>query len=168
MLQIEVDMDIQRYGAKITTPKLPHPFPELKWKAKKRKEKEEERDEAWKKAWSNVSRKFSKAEERKDVEEMHRLWCKAAVHMLKIVTDTEGLMKFKQAEKRTYTANMSSKKGQGPANQEGNPTTNRCRRMVKLAARLRELQNQLLTNDKYIVEGRQVSGEAERQRQQLW
>ena len=102
---IEVDIDLQRYGAKITTPKLPHPFPELKRTAKNRKEKEEERNEAWQKAWSNVSRKFSKAEERNDVEEMHRLWCKAAVQMLKIVTDTEGLMKFKQAEKRAHIAN---------------------------------------------------------------
>ena len=40
--------------------------------------------------------------------------------------------------------------------------------MTKLAARLRELQNQLVTNDKYIAEGKKVSENAERQGQQLW
>ena len=40
--------------------------------------------------------------------------------------------------------------------------------MTKLAARLRELNNQLITNDKYTAEGRTVSESAERQRQQLW
>ena len=65
---IQVNIDAQRYGAKITTPKLPHPFPELKWTAKKRKEKEKERDEAWQKAWGEVSRRFRDAEEKLDVE----------------------------------------------------------------------------------------------------
>ena len=99
---------------------------------------------------------------------MHRLWCKATVQMLKAITETEGLMKFKHAEKRAHIAKISNRKAQSPANQEGNPTTNRCRRMSKLAARLRELQNQLITNDKYIAEGEHVSEDAERQRQQLW
>ena len=57
---------------------------------------------------------------------------------------------------------------QCPTNKEGDPTTNRSRRMTKLAARLRELQNQLSTNDKYTEEGRTVSEVVERQRQQLW
>ena len=40
--------------------------------------------------------------------------------------------------------------------------------MCKLAARLRELHNQLTTMDKYASEGRCISDGAERQRQQLW
>ena len=60
------------------------------------------------------------------------------------------------------------KKVQSHTNKEGDPTNNMSRRMTKLAARLRELQNQLSTNDKYIEEGRTVSEVPERQRQQLW
>jgi hypothetical protein len=63
---------------------------------------------------------------------------------------------------------MCEKKVQSPTNKEGDPTTNRSRRMTKLAARLRELHNQLNTNDKYIAEGRTVSDMAEKLRQQLW
>ena len=63
---------------------------------------------------------------------------------------------------------MSCRKVQCPANTEGNPTTDRQRRMCKFAARLRELHNQLVTNDKYKLEGRNVSDNVEKQRQQLW
>ena len=79
------------------------------------------------------------------VEEMHRLWCNAAVKMLRTIMQTEGLVKLKHAEKRAYIAKMREKKVQCPANTEGTPTTNRQRRMCKLAARLRELHNQLAT-----------------------
>ena len=75
---------------------------------------------------------------------------------------------IKHAVRRAHIAKMSERKVQSPANKEGEPTTNRCRRMTKLAARLRELQNSLTTNDKYIAAGKTVSGNAERQRQQLW
>ena len=69
---IEVNLDAKRYGAKITTPKLPAPFLDLNWTAKNRKEKEKERDEAWQQAWSKVSRKFKEAEEKLDVEKCTR------------------------------------------------------------------------------------------------
>ena len=88
--------------------------------------------------------------------------------MLKAITKTEEQMKYKHAEKRAQVAKMCEKKVQSPTNKEGDPTTNRSRRMTKLAARLRELHNQLNTNDKYIAEGRTVSDMAEKQRQQLW
>ena len=80
---IEVVLDLHKYGTEVKEPKLQPPFPEVKWTAKNRKENEEKRDEAWKSAWKEVERKFNRAEERFDVEEMHRLWCKAAVKMLK-------------------------------------------------------------------------------------
>ena len=165
---IGITMDVKRYGAKIRTPNLPHSFPEMKWTAKHRKGKEKERDEAWQKAWSEVSRKFDNAEQRQDVEQMHKLWCKATVQMLKEITNTQGQANYKHAEKRANTANMCEKMVQSPTNKEGDPTTNRCRRMNKLAARLRELHNQLITNDKYVAEGRKVSQDAELQRQHLW
>ena len=99
---------------------------------------------------------------------MHKISCTAIVAMLKAITETEGLMKYKHAGKRAQVANMCEKKVQSPTNKEGDPTTNRSRRMTKLAARLRELQNQLGANDKHIAEGRMVSETAEKQRQQLW
>ena len=86
---IEVTMSLKKYGAKTLNPKLPHPFPEVKWTARNRKDKGKERDETWKKAWSDVERKFRKAEEKKDVEGMHRWWCKAAVETLKVITETK-------------------------------------------------------------------------------
>ena len=98
-MPIEVVMDIQRYGAEIKEPKLQPPFSEVKWTAKHRKEKGEQRDEEWTKAWSRSERRFSQAEEKQDVEEMHRLWCKVAVQTLKAVTETEGLKKFSNAGK---------------------------------------------------------------------
>ena len=64
---IEVVMDVQRYGAKITTPKMQHHFPEIKWAAENRKGKEKERGEAWQKVWNSVNRKFNKAEDQSDI-----------------------------------------------------------------------------------------------------
>ena len=57
-----------------------------------------------------MERNFDKAEERKDVEEMHRLWCKAAVQTLRITTNTVGVRKYKNAEKRAKVAEMAPKK----------------------------------------------------------
>lgn len=90
---IEVVMNTQRYEGEVITPKMQPPFPEAKWAAKDRKGKEQEIDKAWQTAWSEVGRKFCNAEERLDVEEMHRLWCKAAVQTLRAITDTEGANK---------------------------------------------------------------------------
>ena len=85
---------------------MQHPFPEVKWTAKNRKEKEEQRDEEWEKAWSKYERSLNQAEEKQDIEEMHRLWCKAAVQMLKVITETEGLKKFSNAGKKNTGCNF--------------------------------------------------------------
>lgn len=53
------------------------------------------------------------------MEEMHGLWCKVAVQMLIKITDTEGVIKFKHAEKRAYIAKMCSNNVQDPSNKRG-------------------------------------------------
>ena len=105
---IEVVMDVQRYGAEIKAPNMQATFPDVKWAAKTCKDKEKERGEAWQNAWVEVAWKFIKAEERQDIEEMHRLRCVASVWTLKIVTDTEGLKKYKHAEKRSSISTLGN------------------------------------------------------------
>ena len=121
---IEIVMDIQRYGGEVKEAKLQHPFPKVKWTAKNRKEKEEQRNEEWNKAWNKYERRFNQAEQKQEVEEMHRLRCKAAVQMLKAITETEGLGKFSKAEKRAQVATfcgeksaMQHQQGRKPHNQ---------------------------------------------------
>ena len=65
--------------------------------------------------------KFKEAEEKVDVERMHNIWCIASVETLKAVTETEGLMKYKHAEKRTQVANMCGKKSAMPYKQRRRP-----------------------------------------------
>ena len=43
--------------------------------------------------------KIQQRKRKMDVEEMHRIWSNAAVQTLRTITETEGLMKFKHAEK---------------------------------------------------------------------
>ena len=88
---------------------------------------------------------------------MHRLWCKVAVQTLRQITDTEGLIEFKQAEQRAVITKSCCKKVQCLSNMEGTPAIVRQRRMNKLAGRLKELHNQLQTDAKYKAEGKQVS-----------
>ena len=99
---------------------------------------------------------------------MHRLWCKAAVKMMKTITDTKSAPKYKQAEKRATVAKFGSKKIQGPTNAEGSPTTNRQRRMHKLAARLKELNCQVSNEEEARKAGRCGSEAALKQMHQLW
>ena len=87
--------------------------------------------------------------------------------MLKAVTETEGLNKSRNAEKRACIAKIS-KQVKCLTNKEGSPTTNRQRRMQKLVARLRELHCQACTVDKQKEEGRSPSEVALKQMQQLW
>ena len=69
---IEVVMNLQKYGAERKEAKLQPPFPDIKWTAKNGKEKGEQRDEEWNQAWSEIEKKFNQAEEKEDVEEMHK------------------------------------------------------------------------------------------------
>ena len=107
---IEVVLNVNRYGAEIKEPKLQPPFPEVKWTATNRIENEEKRDEAWNNAWAEIERKFCNAERRLDVEEMHRLWCKAAVKMLRAITDTTSAPKFRHVEKKQRWQNLAAKR----------------------------------------------------------
>ena len=86
---IEIEMDLERYGAEVKLPKMQAPFPEQKRSKNDRKDKEHQRDQEWNKAWATVTRRFAAAEARQDVEEFHRLWCIAATKMLRAITDTE-------------------------------------------------------------------------------
>ena len=126
---LEVVLDLQRYGAEIIAPNMEPPFPEMQWHPKDKRQKEHHRDEAWNQAWSEVEARFSKAENYHNIEAMHALWCKAAVAMLKEVTEVQHDNKYRKAARRAQIARFCKRTTQTPADSEGTPTTCWIRRL---------------------------------------
>ena len=165
---IEIDIDVNRYGAQIKVANYQPPFPEIKWARAEKAEKEQQRDTAWLKAWNRIASRFNQAEFKHDVEQMHKLWSMAAAETIRVATGTEDDSKYKKAFKRAYAAEPKTQTVQSPADISCSPTTCWQRRLNNLAARLKELLNQQQVAYRYQKEGREVSNRASAQRDKLW
>ena len=72
------------------------PCPEIKWPRAEQVEKEQERDTAWLKAWNKIVWQFNRAECEHDVEQMHKLWNRAAAETSRVATGMDATKSTKR------------------------------------------------------------------------
>ena len=90
-------MKTSKFRSTVKIPKLQPAFPVRMSKTEKGKQ-EQMTEETWSKHGHKQEAIFKKADERGDVEAMHRLWTKAAVGAIRELTETEVMGKHKKTK----------------------------------------------------------------------
>lgn len=136
-----VTLNKKRFKTKVKLPKLQPAFPKVEAAqgADAKEEQGQKRKAAWSKQWSRIEAYFKGAEDRGDVEAMHRLWASVATSTTKDLTDTNGKAKYKKAHLRAGTAKIVDKSTACPVDPKSQAAaSHRQRRLSKFLARLRE------------------------------